>query len=158
MNIRAKKDNTGSNPDNDTNHSGLEKRQKVLSVVFMVYSAYFTVMWHHQMIIRKCIDQVRLCFQVVLPYLKSKLHSMYNKEREARLQASLWGDESEEFDVNRNFVEEDSQVSRETLDADASIRILIRKRLQKIVGFCYPWLHASSEGKYYSTIIHLYLN
>ncbi|KAF7805227.1 peroxisome biogenesis protein 12 [Senna tora] len=118
VNIRAKKDDVGSNSDNATNHSGLEKRQKVLSVVFLV----------------------------VLPYLKSKLHSMYNKEREARLQASLWGDESEGFDVSRSFVEEDSQVSTGTLDTNASIRIRVRKRLQKIVGFCYPWLHASSEG------------
>lgn len=83
---------------------------------------------------------------------------MYNKEREARLQASLWGDESEGFDVNQSFVEEDSQVSRGNLAADASIRTRMRKRVQKIVELCYPWLHASSEGKYHSTIVYLYLN
>lgn len=71
---------------------------------------------------------------------------MYNKEREARLQASLWGDESEGFDVSQSFFE-DFQVSRGTLDAEASIRARMRKRVQKIVGFCYPWLHATTEGK-----------
>ncbi|KAI9078421.1 hypothetical protein K1719_039640 [Acacia pycnantha] len=118
VNIRAKKDDAGSKSANATNHSGLEKRQKVLSVVFLV----------------------------VLPYLKHKLHSMYNKEREARLQASLWGDESEGFDVSQSFVEEDFQVSRGTLGAEASIGARMRKRVQKIVGFCYPWLHATTEG------------
>lgn len=71
---------------------------------------------------------------------------MYNKEREARLQASLWGDESEGFDVSQSFVEEDVQVSRGTLGAEASIGACMRKRVQKILGFCYPWLHATTEG------------
>ncbi|XP_061340450.1 peroxisome biogenesis protein 12 [Gastrolobium bilobum] len=103
---------------NDAN--GLRRRQKVLSVVFLV----------------------------VLPYLKSKLHSIYNKEREARLQATLWGDENEGYDVPlpRGF-ELDPPVSTATFDAaDSSITTRIRKRLQKIVGICYPWLHATSEG------------
>lgn len=82
----------------------------------------------------------------MLPYLKSKLHSIYNKEREARLQASLWGDENEGYVVDgddvRGGFESDSLVSTATLDA----RARTRKRLQKIVGFCYPWLHAGTEG------------
>lgn len=92
----------------------------------------------------------------MLPYLKSKLHSIYNKEREARLQASLWGDENEGFDGRGSF-EEDSPVSRATLDRDASVRARIRRRVQKIVGFCYPWLHAGTEGMFCSQIVHLNL-
>ncbi|KAI4301959.1 hypothetical protein L6164_035189 [Bauhinia variegata] len=119
VNIRTKKDVAGSKSDNGSPHSNLEKRQKVLSVVFLV----------------------------VLPYLKSKLHSIYNKEREARLQASLWGDDNERFGDVGNFVEEeDSPVSRRSLDADASITARMRKRAQKVIGVCYPWLHASTEG------------
>ncbi|MED6131130.1 ubiquitin-protein ligase peroxin 12, variant 2 [Stylosanthes scabra] len=106
--------------DNPPPNSPLQRRQKVLSVVFLV----------------------------VLPYLKSKLHSIYNREREARLQATLWGDDQNEgFDATLSF-EEDSPLSRATLDSDsnASLRERLRKRLQKIVGFCYPWLHATTEG------------
>jgi peroxin-12 len=77
----------------------------------------------------------------VLPYLKSKLHSIYNKEREARIQATLWGDENESYDF-----EQDSLVSTSTLDARASVTTRITKRFQKIVGFCYPLLHAGTEG------------
>ncbi|CAK7341157.1 unnamed protein product [Dovyalis caffra] len=61
--IRVKKDDARPNSGGGIQQSGLEKRQRILSVVFLV----------------------------VLPYFKSKLHSIYNKEREARLQASLWG-------------------------------------------------------------------
>ncbi|XP_058774699.1 peroxisome biogenesis protein 12 [Vicia villosa] len=84
---------------------------------------------------------VSLVFLVVLPYLKSKLHSIYNKEREARIQASLWGDENESYDFEQN-----SLVSTSTLDARASITTRITKRFQKIVGICYPLLHAGTEG------------
>ncbi|XP_004497382.1 peroxisome biogenesis protein 12 isoform X1 [Cicer arietinum] len=82
-----------------------------------------------------------LLFLVVLPYLKSKMHSIYNKEREARIQASLWGDENDSYDF-----EHDSVVSTLTSDAHASVRTRIIKRFQKIVGFCYPLLHAGTEG------------
>jgi hypothetical protein len=85
--------------------------------------------------------------QVVLPYLKSKLYSIYNKEREARLQASLWGHGDERFD-DTDYIDgrEDSLVSRGNLDIEASIRTRLTKRIHKILGACYPWLHASSEG------------
>ncbi|TKY61348.1 Peroxisome biogenesis protein 12 [Spatholobus suberectus] len=97
----------------------LRRRQKVLSVVFLV----------------------------VLPYLKSKLHSIFNREREARLQATLWGDENEGYDDGRGGLEQDfSRVSTPTSDAGASVSTRIANRVQRIVGFCYPWLHASTEG------------
>ncbi|KAL5066663.1 hypothetical protein RYX36_017550 [Vicia faba] len=84
---------------------------------------------------------VSLVFLVVLPYLKSKLHSIYNKEREARIQASLWGDENESYDFEQN-----SLVSTSTSDARASVTTHITRRFKKIVGFCYPLLHAGTEG------------
>lgn len=88
---------------NDTNDtSQLRRRQKLLSLLFLV----------------------------VLPYLKSKLHSIYNKEREARIQATLWGDENESY------------VSM----LSTSVATRITKRFQKIVGICYPLLHAGTEG------------
>ncbi|CAJ2631134.1 unnamed protein product [Trifolium pratense] len=82
-----------------------------------------------------------LLFLVVLPYLKSKLHSIYNKEREARIQATLWGDENESYDF-----QQDSLLSTSALDSRASVTTRITKRFQKIVGFCYPLLHAGTEG------------
>ncbi|XP_062144740.1 peroxisome biogenesis protein 12 [Alnus glutinosa] len=117
--IKVKKDDVQLNSADEIHHSGLRKRQKVLSVVFLV----------------------------VLPYLKSKLYSIYNKEREARLQASLWGHGDERFD-DTDYIDgrEDSLVSRGNLDIEASIRTRLTKRIHKILGACYPWLHASSEG------------
>ena len=82
----------------------------------------------------------------MLPYFKSKLHSIYNKEREARLQASLWGHDDERFDDTEYIGGEDSLASSGNLEAEASIRTRLTKRIQKIVGTCYPWIHASSEG------------
>ncbi|XP_058094800.1 peroxisome biogenesis protein 12 isoform X2 [Magnolia sinica] len=101
-------------------HSGLGRRQKVLSVVFLV----------------------------VLPYFKSKLHSIYNKEREAMLQASLWGHGDRTFDDNNYFVngEEISPVPMEALGAEVSRATRIRKRIEAIIGACYPWIHATNEG------------
>lgn len=92
--------------------ASLRRRQKLLSVVFLV----------------------------VLPYLKSKLHSIYNKDREARLRATLWGDE------NQGFEDDYSPVSTPTSGAGVSVSTRIANRAQRIVGFCYPWLHASTEG------------
>lgn len=83
----------------------------------------------------------------MLPYFKSKLHSVYNKEREARLQASLWGAGEESFDDSDYFdgVGE-SLVSVGTSNAETSVGTCLRKKLQKIIFACYPWLHASCEG------------
>lgn len=93
----------------------------------------------------------KLNFQVVLPYFKSKLHSIYNKEREARLQASLWGDDNEGFnDAEIYEVRGDHVVPTRTLGVETSLRARVMKKFQKIVGSCYPWLHASSEGNKYT--------
>ncbi|KAK6915322.1 Pex, N-terminal [Dillenia turbinata] len=117
--IRVKKDSSPADMSDQIQHSGLEKRQKVLSVVFMV----------------------------VLPYLKSKLHAIYNKEREATLQASLWGHGDDRYEYGENYDGEGSSlVSGRSLDRNAPIREHLMKRIQKIVGACYPWLHAGSEG------------
>ncbi|KAJ6422727.1 PEROXISOME BIOGENESIS PROTEIN 12 [Salix koriyanagi] len=112
--IRVKKEDARPNSGDGIQQSGLEKHQRVLSVVFLV----------------------------ALPYLKSKLHSIYNKEREARLQASLWGNGDETVE-DAEYVSggESSLVSRE-----ATIRSRLMKKIQKIMFVCYPWLHASSEG------------
>lgn len=83
----------------------------------------------------------------MLPYFKSKLHSIYNKEREARLQASLWGRDDERFDDADIIDREENTLSlSENSDSEASARTRLRKRIQKLIGACYPWLHASSEG------------
>ncbi|KAL7185068.1 hypothetical protein ACSBR2_027075 [Camellia fascicularis] len=117
--IRVKKDNPRSDAGDRIHHSGLEKHQKVLSVVFMV----------------------------VLPYFKSKLHSIYNKEREARLRTSLWGDGDERFD-DADYLDGsgNSFVSTSRSDVEASVATHLKKRIQKIIGACYPWLHAGNEG------------
>ncbi|CAF2103273.1 BnaA05g33000D [Brassica napus] len=99
--------------------SGLEKRQRILSVVFLV----------------------------VLPYFKSKLHGIYNKEREARLRESLWGEEDQGFDEADFFTEEEPVVSRgDCGDQELSVRVQVATRIKKFVAVCYPWMHASSEG------------
>lgn len=118
VNVRAKEDNPRSDAGDRIHHSGLEKHQKVLSVVFLV----------------------------VLPYFKSKLHTVYNREREATLQASLWGHGNDRYDEISFTDEGDSAfVSTSGSDAEGSGRTM-RTRMQKIIGACYPWLHAGNEG------------
>ncbi|CAN6575387.1 unnamed protein product [Malus baccata var. baccata] len=75
---RAVKIKARLNPADEIQHSGLKKRQRLLSVVFLV----------------------------VLPYFKSKLHSIYNREREARVQASLWGHVDENLMMLTHLIEE----------------------------------------------------
>ncbi|KAH6761961.1 peroxin-12 [Perilla frutescens var. hirtella] len=116
--IKLKKSNLLTDSGDDVHHTGLQKRQKVLSVAFLV----------------------------VLPYLKSKLQSIYNREREASLQASLWGDSDERFDDDYVSGGNHSFGSRDGSNAEASARARCIKRLRKIVGACYPWLHAGNEG------------
>lgn len=117
--IRLKKSNVLTDAGDEVNHTGLHKRQKVLSVVFLA----------------------------VLPYLRSKLQSIYNKEREATLQASLWGDSDERFgDAEYVGGSNNTFGSRESSDTEASARGRLVKRLQKAIGACYPWLHAGNEG------------
>lgn len=117
--IKVKMDDAKLKTSDGIQHSGLEKRQKVLSVVFMV----------------------------VLPYLKSKLNSVYNKEREARLQASLWGPGAERFGDADYFDDGGgSLVSDGTLETETSVRTRLSRKIQKIIFACYPWVHASCEG------------
>ncbi|KAB2058869.1 hypothetical protein ES319_A11G263700v1 [Gossypium barbadense] len=117
--IRTKQADIRSKSSDGIQHSSLEKRQRVLSVVFLV----------------------------VLPYLKSKLHSIYNKEREARLQASLWGPGDERFEDVDYFDEAEASIaSRTSTETEATIRTRLAKNIHKIIGVCYPWLHATTEG------------
>ncbi|KAI7749399.1 hypothetical protein M8C21_001643 [Ambrosia artemisiifolia] len=119
VNVQVKKDDLHMEAGNRIQHTGLRKRQKLLSVVFLV----------------------------VLPYFKSKLHAIYNREREAALQASLWGNVDERFDEIDNLGDASSSfASTSGLDTDLSVRTRFRKRMDKIVATCYPWLHAGTEG------------
>ncbi|KAL3523740.1 hypothetical protein ACH5RR_016574 [Cinchona calisaya] len=123
VNIKKKNllfNSSSSSADDGIQHSGLERRQRVLSVVFMV----------------------------VLPYFRSKLQSVYNREREATLQASLWGEGEERFD-NIDYLDGsgNSFVSRSGSSEEASTtRRRVVKRIQKIIAACYPWIHAGNEG------------
>ncbi|KAF7131953.1 hypothetical protein RHSIM_Rhsim09G0133700 [Rhododendron simsii] len=119
VNIKVKKDNTRSDSSDRISHSGLEKHQKVLSVAFLV----------------------------VLPYFKSKMHSIYNKEREARLRASLWGDGDERYD-DADYLDggSSSVVSTTGSDVGESVGAVLKKKIQKVICACYPWLHAGNEG------------
>ncbi|CAN6323789.1 unnamed protein product [Urochloa humidicola] len=100
--------------------STLRKRQKILSVVFLV----------------------------VLPYFKSKLQSIYNKEREARLQATLWGQDDVRFD-EAGFVldqEQASQAQNDPTTGEVSNLTRFKKNFASLIGVCYPWIHATNEG------------
>ncbi|KAL5566857.1 hypothetical protein UlMin_030021 [Ulmus minor] len=118
VNVKVKKDNMHLSSSGGIDHSALKRRQKVLSVVFLV----------------------------VLPYFKSKLHSIYNKEREARLQASLWGEDDRFTDVDVLDQAENTLIPSGNSDRETSVRARLSKKIQKIVGACYPLVHASSEG------------
>ncbi|XP_017259081.1 peroxisome biogenesis protein 12 isoform X1 [Daucus carota subsp. sativus] len=99
--------------------SSLEKHQKVLSVAFLV----------------------------VLPYFKSKLYTIYNKEREAALQATLWGHVGDRLNENDYTGGDDhSSASSNASDVEGSARATMAKRIKKIIGVCYPWIHAGNEG------------
>ncbi|KAG0484457.1 hypothetical protein HPP92_008536 [Vanilla planifolia] len=98
----------------------LGKQQKVLSVVFLV----------------------------VLPYFKSKLHSIYNREREARLQESLWIHDDGRLDNLDSFFHqgEASQTQVEASTTEASNMMRVKKKIRAIIGSFYPWIHAGNEG------------
>ncbi|KAL6556384.1 ubiquitin-protein ligase peroxin 12 [Orobanche gracilis] len=117
--LKLKKSDVLSESGSEVHHPGLKKRQKVLSVAFLV----------------------------ILPYLKSKLQSVYDKEREASLQASLWGDSDERFQ-DPDFLGRDNSSFGSTSNSatEASTRGRLIKRLRKIIGASYPWLHAGTEG------------
>ena len=96
-------------------------------------------------------------FQVVLPYFKSKLHSVYNREREARLQASLRGNNDETLRDSDYFNGgEHALVGGANSNVEVTIRARFANRIQKIIFACYPWLHATSEGTFQVLIISSY--
>ncbi|KAL0655670.1 hypothetical protein Bca4012_076254 [Brassica carinata] len=105
---------------------GLEKRQRV-SLFFFWY----------------------LHFVVVLQYFISKLHGIYNKEREAMLWESLWGSEDQGFDEANFFTGEETVVSRGDSGNHAlSLRVQLATRIKKFVAVCYLWIDVSSEGSF----------
>lgn len=81
-----------------------------------------------------------------MPYLRSKLHAIYNKEREVALQASLWGEGDERFNTDYFDSGANSIVSTSSSDTEGSARERLKKRIQKVVAACYPWIHAGNEG------------
>lgn len=117
--MKVEKENKLSNPGQGIQHSGLAKRQKVLSVVFLV----------------------------VLPYFKSKLHAVYNKEREAALQASLWGPSDDSLN-EPDYLDGNgaSFLSSDGPNEELTARARVLKRIKKIITACYPWVHAGGEG------------
>lgn len=121
VNVSVNRSNPGAESSVKAYDSALRKRQKTLSVVFLV----------------------------VLPYFKSKLQSVYNKEREARLQASLWDQGEVRFD-EAGFVSdqqgETSQSQVETTAGEVSHLTRLRTNFAALIGVCYPWIHATHEG------------
>lgn len=121
VNVSVNRSNPGAESSVKAYDSALRKRQKTLSVVFLV----------------------------VLPYFKSKLQSVYNKEREARLQASLWDQGEVRFD-EAGFVSdqqgETSQAQVETTAGEVSHLTRLRTNFAALIGVCYPWIHATHEG------------
>ncbi|GJN06744.1 hypothetical protein PR202_ga24500 [Eleusine coracana subsp. coracana] len=116
--------------------SALRKRQKILSVVFFGTMPCLIHLLHY------------LVCSVVVPYFKSKLQSIYNKEREARLQATLWGQDDARFD-EAGFVidqEQTSQAQAEPSSGQVSNLTRFKKKFASLVGVCYPWIHATNEG------------
>lgn len=83
-----------------------------------------------------------------MPYFKSKLQSIYNKEREARLQATLWGQDDVRFD-EAGFVldqEHTSQAQNDPTTNEVSTMTRFKKSFASLIGVCYPWIHATNEG------------
>ncbi|KAL4190524.1 hypothetical protein AMTRI_Chr07g76130 [Amborella trichopoda] len=101
-------------------HSGIEKHQKILSVVFLV----------------------------VLPYFKSKLHSVYRAQRDAMLQDTLWGAGDVGMDESDGFSErgENLHIPAELTDNDRSRSARVKNLVKRIISACYPWIHATNEG------------
>ncbi|XP_039133190.1 peroxisome biogenesis protein 12 [Dioscorea cayenensis subsp. rotundata] len=106
---------------NDRMHlSGLRKKQKILSVAFMV----------------------------ILPYIRSKLHSIYNREREARLQASLWAHDDTRLGDTDYLLDrrEISPVSDGDMVVEESSLMQAKRKIMAVIGACYPSIHATNEG------------
>ncbi|XP_057550173.1 peroxisome biogenesis protein 12 [Amaranthus tricolor] len=117
--IKVKKDSVHSDHTDEIQYSGIEKHQKVLSIVFLV----------------------------VLPYFKSKLHSIYSREREAAVRASLWGTDDERLeDADLVDVAESALDQTRASDNELSSRARILRAAKKFIAACYPWIHAGHEG------------
>lgn len=82
----------------------------------------------------------------MLPYLKSKLYTIYNKEREAALQASLWGHVDDRLNENDYSGGDDHSFASSASNMEGSARTTLTKRIKKVIGVCYPWIHAGNEG------------
>ncbi|CAL9160101.1 unnamed protein product [Musa hybrid cultivar] len=120
VNITPSKHTSDMESNDRIRHSGLKKRQKVLSVAFLV----------------------------ILPYVKSKLHAIYNQQREARLQASLWGHDDVRLD-DADFLLDQGEISHGQIQASSeagSITLDLKRKIKTIIGACYPWIHATNEG------------
>ncbi|XP_010934246.1 peroxisome biogenesis protein 12 [Elaeis guineensis] len=118
--ITYKKYSSNMESNDKIHHSGLEKHQKIASVAFLV----------------------------ILPYVRSKLHYIYNREREARLQASLWGHDDARFD-DTDFLLDQGESSHSQVEAfgvEGSHMMHVKKRIMSVIACCYPWIHATNEG------------
>ena len=95
---------------------------------------------------------------MVLPYFKSKLNSIYNREREARLQASLWGHDEARLDETDYFLDqgEVSDTRVEPSSVEGSSLMHLKKKIMAIIGACYPLIHATNEGISFA-ILQLFL-
>jgi peroxin-12 len=83
-----------------------------------------------------------------LPYFKSKLQSIYNREMEARLQASLWGTDEPRLD-EAGFLFNQGETSAPAVgrtNNNMSSVTPFRKKIGALVAVCYPWIHATNEG------------
>lgn len=83
-----------------------------------------------------------------MPYVKSKLHAIYNQQREARLQASLWGHDDVRLD-DADFLLDQGEISHGQIQASSeagSIALDLKRKIKTIIGACYPWIHATNEG------------
>ncbi|KNA15491.1 hypothetical protein SOVF_097830 isoform C, partial [Spinacia oleracea] len=119
VNFKLKKDALHFNSTDGIQNSGIEKHQRVLSVVFLV----------------------------VLPYFKSKLHSIYSRERESVVRASLWGPGDERSDDTDYLDMAESPVEQTRASGhEISSRARILQGAKKVIAACYPWIHTSHEG------------
>ncbi|KQJ97019.1 peroxisome biogenesis protein 12 [Brachypodium distachyon] len=118
--VAVKRSSPGTESSDKAYDSALRRRQKTLSVVFLV----------------------------ILPYFKSKLQSIYNKEREARLQASLWDQGEVRFDEAGALDQqgETSQAQAESTTREVSHLARLKTNFAALIGVSYPWIHATNEG------------
>lgn len=116
--FKLKKDALRSDTTDGVQHSGIERHQRVLSVVFLV----------------------------VIPYFKSKLHSIYKSERETAVRASLWGPSDERFEGADYLDVAETSVDQTASDYELSPRARILQGAKKVIAACYPWIHTGHEG------------